>query len=255
MLEQIRHDAIVELRLARPPVNALDPGLVQALRTAIAAAPKDGARGLVLSGRPGMYSGGLDVPALLQLDRAALRQFLHDFFSLCGAIACSPIPIVAAITGHSPAGGAVLSIFCDYRIMARSVDPQKPFRIGLNEVQVGLSVPACIQVGLQRLVGTYRAERLMVAGAMLDAEEALRVGFVDELAAVDDVVPRAMAWLQALLSLPPSAMATTRRLARRDLADAFADQSRWLLDEFAEAWFGDETQAVLKALVARLKKP
>jgi enoyl-CoA hydratase/carnithine racemase len=254
MLDTIRHDAIVELRLARPPVNALDPGLVRALRAAIDSAPASGARGIVLSGRPGIYSAGLDVPVLLQLDRGELRQFMHDFFSLCGAIAASPIPIVAAITGHSPAGGAVLSIFCDYRVMAHSVDPEKPFRIGLNEVQVGLSVPACIQFGLQRLVGTYRAERLMVAGAMLEGEEARRIGFVDELTAIDDVVPRALAWLQELLSLPAQAMSTTRTLARRDLAEAFADPASWLLDEFAAAWHGEETQSILTALVARLKK-
>lgn len=254
MLESIRHDTILELRLARPPVNAIDPGLVAALRAAIEAAPAQGVRGIVLAGRPGMYSGGLDVPALLALDRPALRAFLRGFFELCGAIACSPVPIVAAITGHSPAGGAVLSIFCDYRIMARSVDPAKPFRIGLNEVQVGLSVPVVIQAGLQRLVGTYRAERLMVAGTMLDPEEALRIGFVDELADVDHVVPRAILWLQDLLRLAPFAMSTTRRLARRDLVEAFADPGKWMLDEFSEAWFGEETQGVLKALVARLKK-
>ena len=254
MLETIRHDDILELRLARPPVNALDPALVQALRSAIEAAPAHGARGIVLSGRPGMYSGGLDVPVLLHLPREQLMSFLHEFFGLCGMIACSPIPIVAAITGHSPAGGAVLSIFCDYRVMARSSDPAKPFRIGLNEVQVGLSVPACIQFGLQRLVGTYRAERLMVAGAMLDSEAALRVGFVDELEEGDRVVTRAIAWLQELLKLPPQSMSTTRRLARRDLAETFADPSKWLLDEFADAWFSAETQTTLQALVERLKK-
>ena len=254
MLDTIRHDAILELRLARPPVNALDTGLVQALRTAIETAPAQGARGVVLSGRPGMYSGGLDVPVLLQLPRDELMRFLYDFFGLCGMIACSPIPIVAAITGHSPAGGAVLSIFCDYRVMARSADPAKPFRIGLNEVQVGLSVPACIQFGLQRLVGTFRAERLMVAGTMLEADAALNVGFVDELADVDQVVPRALAWLQDLLKLPPQSMSTTRRLARRDLAETFADPTKWLLDEFADAWYSAETQSTLQALVARLKK-
>ena len=254
MLETIHHDAITELRLARPPVNALDPALVGALRAAIDAAPRNGARGLVLSGRPGMYSGGLDVPALLRLDRAELRAFLDAFFSLCGAIACSPIPVVAAITGHSPAGGAVLSIFCDYRIMARSADPAKPYRIGLNEVQVGLSVPAVIQFGLQRLVGRYRAERLMVAGTMLDAEAAQRIGFVDEVAAAEDVVPRAIDWLLELLRLSPLAMSATRRLSRRDLVETFADKESWRLDEFAEAWYGAETQDALKALVARLKK-
>ena len=254
MLETTRHDTIIELRLARPPVNALDPQLVAALRSAIDAAPAQGARAIVMSGRPGMYSAGLDVPALLQLEQAALRQFLRDFFELCGAIACSSIPIVAAITGHSPAGGAVLSIFCDYRVMARSVDPAKPFRIGLNEVQVGLSVPALIQSGLQRLVGAYRAERLMVAGTMLEGEEALRIGLIDELVDVDQVVPRAVNWLHDLLKLPAQAMSTTRRLARRDLTEAFADPRTWLLDEFAAAWFADETQSVLKNLVARLKK-
>lgn len=253
MLETIRHDAILELRLARPPVNALDPELVRKLRAAVDAAPADGARAIVLSGRAGMFSAGLDVPSLLPLERTALRGFMEDFFGLCASLARSPIPVAAAITGHSPAGGAVLSIFCDYRIMARSIDAAKPFRIGLNEVQVGLSVPACIQAGLQRLVGPYRAERLMVAGAMIDADEALRIGFVDELADVDHVVPRAIEWLHELLKLPPEAMTTTRRLARRDLADGFAP-GKLMLDEFAEGWFGAETQNTLKALVARLKK-
>jgi len=82
----------------------------------------------------------------------------------------------------------------------------------------------------------------------------LRAGFVDALAAIDDVVPHALTWLQELLRLAPLAMAETRRLARRDLADAFADRSQWLLDEFTDAWFGAETQATLHALVARLKK-
>jgi len=253
MLETLRHDDILELRLARPPVNALDPGLVQALNAAVRDAPSQGARAIVLSGRPGMYSGGLDVPALLKLERAPLKQFLADFFGLCATLGCSPIPIAAAITGHAPAGGAVLSIFCDYRFMARSVDPAKPFRIGLNEVQVGLSVPAIIQHALRRLVGTYRAERLMVSGTMLDADDAQRIGFVDEVVAVDDVVPRALDWARSLLKLAPAAMSETRRLARADL-QTVADRSTWRLDEFAEAWFADDTQAVLQALVARLKK-
>lgn len=253
MLESIRHDAILELRLARPPVNALNPELVRRLRKAVEDAPAQGARGIVLSGRPGMFSAGLDVPELLQLDRAALVAFWQDFFGLCAALASSPIPVVAAIGGHSPAGGAVLSIFCDYRVMARSMDPAKPFRMGLNEVQVGLSIPEVIQCALRRLVGTYRAERMMVAGQMLEPEQALTIGLVDELTGVDEVLPRALAWLGALLKLPPQAMATTRLLARSDLISLFADPTRLSVEEFADAWFGAETQATLKALVAQLK--
>ncbi|MDR3388360.1 MAG: enoyl-CoA hydratase/isomerase family protein [Rudaea sp.] len=254
MLETIRHDAIVELRLARPPVNALGPELVHALRSAMESAPASGARGVVLSGRPGMFSAGLDVPTLLQLKREDLIAFWQDFFGLCATLASSPIPVVAAVGGHSPAGGAVLSIFCDYRVMARSLDPAKPFRIGLNEVQVGLAVPECIQFALRRLIGGYRAERLMVSGTMLDSEQALAVGLVDELVPAEQVVPRALEWLQTLLKLPPQAMSTTRLLCRSDLIEVFADPTRMSVDEFADGWFGAETQSVLKALVASLKK-
>jgi enoyl-CoA hydratase/carnithine racemase len=138
--------------------------------------------------------------------------------------------------------------------MARSSDPAKPFRIGLNEVQVGLSVPECIQCALRRLVGPYRAERLMVAGAMLDSEQALAIGLVDELTEAEQVVPRALQWLQNLLVLPPQAMSTTRLLARSDMIGIFADPTKLSVIEFADAWFGAETQATLKALVAKLKK-
>ncbi|HWT15898.1 MAG TPA: enoyl-CoA hydratase/isomerase family protein, partial [Patescibacteria group bacterium] len=132
MLERIEHESrILELRLARPPVNALSPALVAQLRPALADAAGQGFRAVVLSGQPKMFSGGLDVVELLQLDRAGMIAFWNDFFGLMAALARSPIPTVAAITGHSPAGGAVLSIFCDYRVMARSPDPDKPFRIGL----------------------------------------------------------------------------------------------------------------------------
>jgi Delta3-Delta2-enoyl-CoA isomerase len=253
MIDIIPHEAIHELRLARPPVNALDPAQVARLRDAIRTATHEGARALVLSGTPGMFSAGLDVPALLQLDRAAMHAFWNEFFGLCADLARSPIPIAAAITGHSPAGGAVLAIMCDYRVMACSVDAEKPFRIGLNEVQVGLSVPDCIQAALRRLVGAYRAERLLVAGAMIEAAQAQAIGLVDELAEIDAVVPRTLAWLRELLAFPPLAMRETRRMARADIAAVFEDPSTFRVGEFVDGWFAPEAQAVLRALVERLK--
>lgn len=248
VLETLRHDDILELRLSRPPVNALNPELVRALRAAVIAAPNQGARGIVLSGHAGMFSAGLDVPTLLQLDRAAMGLFWTEFVGLCEALARSSIPVVAAITGHSPAGGAVLTLYCDYRVMARG-----PFRIGLNEVQVGLVVPEIIQAAMRRLIGAHRAERLMVAGAMVEAEEAQRIGLVDELAETELVVGRAINWLQDLLRKPPQAMSETRRIARADLHAEFDGIGSISNDEFAERWFCEEAQSVLKDMVARLK--
>ncbi|WP_266168039.1 enoyl-CoA hydratase/isomerase family protein [Dyella subtropica] len=249
MLNLVTHDAITEINLARPPVNALNLELLQAIQGAISQAVKDGARGIVLSGAPGMFSAGVDVPALMGQDRNGVRVYWREFFGTCSAIAMSPVPVVAAITGHSPAGGAVLSLFCDYRVMAEG-----PFRIGLNEVQVGLIVPDCIQLALRRVVGTYRAERLLIAGAMIESQQALAYGFVDELTAVDQVTTRALHWLHELIALPPRAMQTTRSLARADLTTVWADPDALPLDQFVDAFFTEETQTVLQQLVARLKK-
>jgi enoyl-CoA hydratase/carnithine racemase len=249
MLDILSHDGgITELRLARPPVNALSLELLGVLREAIGQAPRNGARGLVLSGAQGMFSAGVDVPALLQRDRAGVREYWREFFAVGAALATSPVPVVAAITGHSPAGGAVLSLFCDYRVMA-----QGPFRIGLNEVQVGLVVPDCIQLALRRVVGPYRAERLMVSGAMIDAEQALACGFVDELTGVEQVVTRAVHWLGELLALPSQAMLATRAIARADLRATWQDVDALPLDGFIDAYFHPQTQATLQQLVARLK--
>lgn len=248
MLELIRHERIHELRLSNPPVNALNPALLKAIHDAIRAAPADGARGIILSGRPGMFSAGLDVPSLLALDREGLRTAFADLFGICEALARSPVPTVAALTGHSPAGGAVMAVFCDYRIMARG-----NYRIGLNEVQVGLPVPEVIQFALRRLVGRYRAERLLIAGAMLESEAAHAIGYVDELAEADDVVARSLLWLDELLRLPPKAQAETRRLSRADLAAQFDDPALLPVDSFLDGWFAPEAQAVLAALVAKLK--
>ncbi|HEX5304915.1 MAG TPA: enoyl-CoA hydratase/isomerase family protein [Dyella sp.] len=249
MLNRITHDTIVELQLARPPANALNLELLQSLRAALEEAPAAGVRGIVLSGTPGMFSAGVDVPALMGRERGEVRAFWREFFAVGAALARSPIPVVAAITGHCPAGGAVLALFCDYRVMAEG-----PFKIGLNEVQVGLSVPECIQLALRRVVGTYRAERLLVAGAMIDSSQALACGMVDELTGVDQVTTRALHWLRELLALPPHAMLATRTLARVDLADAYADVDALPLDAFVDGFFHPQTQAVLQGLVDRLRK-
>ena len=242
------HGAVRELRLNRPPANALSPELIVTLKQAVEAAPKDGARALVLSGIPGRFSGGLDVPLLLTLDRPAMAKVWQDFYSLLRALACSPIPVAAAITGHGPAGGTVLAIFCDWRGMAEG-----DWKMGFNEVQVGIPLPPVILGALKRQVGAREAERLGVGGLVFSAAEAARLGLVDELIPLERVVDRAVEWCQSLLALPPQAMTATRRGARADLAGLFDHVD----DELAEVianWWSDEAQSVLRAVAAKLTR-
>lgn len=248
MLTRIEHDAgIVELRLAHPPANALNPALVHELHMAVKTAPDKGARALILSGAEGMFSAGLDVPALLKLDKTSMDVFWKEFISLLRLIALSPIPMAAALTGHSPAGGAVLAIFCDTRIAAEG-----KFKIGLNEVRVGLPVPAVIYAALKRLVGVRQAERLCLHGLLISPEEALQIGLVDQVLPAQQVLPAALEWCRSLLALPPLAVAATRKLARADLADLFAELGERSHEELMNVWFSAETQAAMRALVAEL---
>ncbi|MCH6485226.1 enoyl-CoA hydratase/isomerase family protein [Pseudoxanthomonas sp. LH2527] len=255
LIDTIDHGDIREIRLARPPVNALNTELCRALIDALNTALDQGVRGIVLAGNPKIFSAGMDVPYLLSLgdDRHALLDAWQAFFGAARSLAESRVPVVAAITGHAPAGGCVLALCCDYRVMARSPDPARPFALGLNETQVGLVVPEGIQRLMRRVVGAYRAERLLVAGEMVPAERALEIGLVDELVDQTDVTARAVAWLQQLLRLPHTPMLQTRTLARRDLVEAL-EPALIQLERFVDAWHAPDTQVALRALVDKLRK-
>lgn len=255
LVQTQEHGDILEIRLARPPVNALDPELCGALRDAVTHAAQGGARGIALTGGPSVFSAGLDVPYLMSLgdDRAALMHTWEAFFGAARALVASPIPVAAGLAGHAPAGGCVLALCCDYRVMARSADPAKPFRIGLNETQVGLVAPEGIQRLLRRVVGAHRAERLLVGGMMPTSDEALAIGLVDEIATVDDTAQRAIAWAQALAALPRQPVLDTRAIARADAIDALHPRNIEL-DRFVASWYSADTQAALRAVLERLGK-
>jgi 3,2-trans-enoyl-CoA isomerase len=248
-IETLDHGPVRELRLARPPANALDPELVVTLERKVAEAPSEGARALVLSGREGMFSAGFDVPALLALDRDAMRGFLGAFLALLRRLATSEIPVVAAITGHAPAGGAVLAIHCDHRVMAEG-----GFKIGLNEVRVGIPLPRSLHSVLARVVGRRQAERLGARGLLVGTDEALAIRLVDELVPMESVVDRAIEAARDYVSLPPAAMRRTRELARADLAEIFEREQQSTWEAFVDDWFAPETQTTLRALVEKLQQ-
>ena len=254
-VETQAHGDILEIRLARPPVNALDPDLCDALRAAVTSAAADGARGIALTGGPSVFSAGLDVPYLMSLgtDRDALMQAWSAFFGAARALVASPVPVAVGMAGHAPAGGCVLALCCDYRVMARSPDPAKPFRIGLNETQVGLVAPEGIQRLLRRVVGPHRAERLLVGGLMPTTDEAFAIGLVDEIAGVDDTASRAIEWVRGLATLPRQPVLDTRAIARADAIEALNPRNVEL-ERFVEAWYSDDTQAALRAVLERLGK-
>jgi Delta3-Delta2-enoyl-CoA isomerase len=249
MINLIEHGPIRELRLNRPPANALTPELLMELMNQVNTASRQGVRALVLSGVPGMFSAGLDIPALLKLNRREISALWKTLYDAIGSLACSTVPICAAVSGHAPAGGTVLAIFCDWRIAAEG-----PFKIGLSEVQVGLPLPPIILHGLRRLVGAKQSERLAVRGLLLNPQEAFHIGLVDETVPAEEVVARAIQWSEDLLTIPHVAMAYTRQQARADLVALFERDLTSEIQNVGEAWWQPDTQAMLRSVADRLAK-
>jgi len=247
MIEIFRHQKVSEIRLQRPPANAINMGLMDALLEAHRKEVKKGAQAIVLSGKEGMFSGGLDVPEMLQMSRNEMTIFWDHFFTLQGTLLGSPIPVVTAITGHAPAGGAVLAMACDYRVAARG-----DWKIGLNEVNVGLPIPPPILAVLRFVVGDRTASRLAMTGEMLNMEQALSVGMVDELVDAEQVVERAVEYAQDLCRLPPQAMNTTRLHSKEHILQYKVTREQ--VQAATDAWFSDETQTVMQQLAAKLGK-
>jgi enoyl-CoA hydratase/carnithine racemase len=233
----------------RPPANAFNGRLLEQLGRYVREASTSAAEAIVISGAPGMFTGGLDIPELLGLGRDEIREFWRTFYGTLRAVAASELPVAAAITGHSPAAGAVLAVFCDYRVMADGA-----FKIGMNEVQVGLVPPLPLQYAMKRLTGPRVGDALLIAGALVTPAEALRVGLVDEVVPVERVVPTAIAWAERMAALPHEAMRDTRRIARADLVAQLDGLDDAALDEATARWFADETQQALRALVARIAR-
>jgi len=248
VLKQIEHRDVRELRMNRPPVNALTAELLGELRVAIERATQKGAKGIVLSGSPGRFSAGFDLPLLLGLDRKEIAKTWQELYGLLRTIAVSPLPIVAAMTGHAIAGGMVIAMFCDRRVMAAG-----DYKLGLNEVQVGIHLPPIVLACLRRLVGPRVAEYLAVMGPLLSPQEALKFGLVDELDEPDFVVSRAVEWCQRVVALPEAAM-SARYDARADLVALFEDTLLPEQDSFTASWFSPSTQKHVRAAVERLGK-
>lgn len=245
MLEIVDHrlysrNRVRELRIWRPPVNAFNFELLALLEDAIAEAQRIGVGALVLSGRDGVFSAGLDIKEAALLSRAEMARTLVALRGVTLAIGRSEIPIAAALTGGCLGAGAVFSLFCDYRVMDR-----RSGRFGITEVRGGMAVGRHMIHALARIVGEHRAQQLTMGAIVLDARQAGEQGLADELAGPRFVVSRAVAWCDRALKLPRGAMSRTRTAARAGMQRMLAEMEADPIEDRVDEWFGDEAQANL----------
>lgn len=242
-------EGVTVVRLSRG-ANALDEEAIRCVDETFAALERDGAPALVLcSAHTSVFSPGLDLKRLDGQPREAIRTVMVRFNALLRRLAVYPAPTVAALTGHAIAGGCLLALACDRRVMARS-----GARIGLSEVNLGIPVPAGAVTMLLALYQTRAVEQLVLEGDGFGGERAFELGLVERLASPGEVLADARRLAQHLASRPRSGWATAKQYLRHDLARRMAERDEAELERFLDHWFEAETQDRIGALVASMRR-
>lgn len=237
------------ITMARGKANAINAAMLDELHVAVGEAAADrSVRAVVLaSASTKLFSAGFDVAEVFPLDGPAMATFFDRFVGLFEALRAMPKPTVAAISGHAYAGGAILALGCDFRLMAEG-----EVGFALNEVNLGLVLPRQTVQPMLRVCGDAVLRYLLLTGQPLSSSRALAAGLVVDLAPAEDVKAQAIALARSLAEKPPRAFAALKAaLATEPLSAA---ERGSVGAEFAAFWDGEESRARRAAAVAAMKK-
>ena len=249
-IKQTTEEHISHIYLDRGRSNALHREMLDELAGVVADAQNDPAvEGLVLHGKEGFFSAGLDLITLYDYNEEEVRSFWHMFMDVVRALVAFDKPAVAAVSGHSPAAGCVLACCCDYRVMAEG-----DYIIGLNEVPVGLVVPESIFQLYGFWLGQAQAYRYLLEGKLLKPEEALAAGLVDEVVDGRRIRSAAERQLRKYTQYERNTWRQSKRNMRRALLEAFDANHDATIEAVLKQWWSPATRSIVKTIIDNLAK-
>jgi enoyl-CoA hydratase len=240
---------IAVLRMEAGKANAISAAFLDRFEQLLREVDTSGARGVVLTGYDRFFCAGLALPSLIAVDRAGMRAFVVRFSDFMEHLCVYPRPLVAAINGHAIAGGCVLALQCDYRVM---IDGGA--LIGLNEIALGIGLPPAASESLRAVIAASSWEHLAERGHLMSPKEAQQAGLVDEVVVEDQVVARAIHLAGLLAERPAAAFAQIKGERRRPLLAAMRADRETRLERWLDTWFTDEARALINKAVARLQR-
>ena len=247
-IKQTTEERISHIYFDRGRSNAFHQEMLNELAMVVADAQDDPAvEGLILHGKEGFFSAGLDLITLYDYNEGEVRDFWHTFMAVVRALVAFDKPAVAAISGHSPAAGCVLACCCDYRVMAEG-----DYIIGLNEVPVGLIVPESIFQLYGFWLGPAQAYRYLLEGKLLKPEEALGVGLVDELVDGRRIRSAAERQLRKYTQYERNTWRQSKRNMRRALLDTFDANQDETIEAVLKQWWSPATRSIVKTIIDNL---
>src|SRR5437899_1589038 len=240
-----RDGEVALIRLENGKANAIGPSFLDRLESLLG--QLGDARAAVITGQGSAFSAGLDLPALIDLDRVGMRAFVLRFDAVMMRLFELPIPLVAAVNGHAIAGGCVLALQADLRLVA-----DRDARIGLNETQLGIGLPAVVLETLRCQVPPQSLALIALEGRLFSPRDALQVGLVHEVVPEAELFDKALARAQALAALWPSGVRQVKSALRAPVAARIRELDATQSEKWVESWLSAEP--ILRATVARLKK-
>ncbi len=238
-------DGIATLTMDDGRANAINETFLLSMERALKEAASAGA--LIIRGREKVFCGGLDLPALVALDRSRADYFFNLFDSVHLQLLEFPRHIVTCCRGSAIAGGAILLAAGDARL---ALDGGK---VGITEAALGLSFPTPALEIVRVALGDRNLGEAATTGRLYEGTDRQRIGFVTEVVSADAMDQRAGEIAGEYARLDGRAVGYVRLQVRRaaiERAKAFAVADRAV---FLDGWYSEATQTAMKAVVARLK--
>jgi len=237
--------AIAVLRMDRPPANAIDLEMADQFEKSLEdIARDDGIHALVVTGNGSCFSAGLDLKAVPTYDKTQQQEMVMRVNQLFGALYALPLPTIAAMNGHSIAGGVILNLACDYRIGAEG-----DYKIGLAELRVGVPFPVAAMTIVQSELSHPVARMMVLTARNLSPQAALSFGVLDELQPAKELLAHAIQTAEEMAELPRDSYRRIKRQLRSTALSRIEDAIGNRNEPMLESWLSEETRtASLQAL-------
>jgi 3,2-trans-enoyl-CoA isomerase len=232
--------------------NAINGAFIREAHTLMDEAESDPAiRALVVtSTHKTIFCPGVDLPSLMGRSGAEMRAFYEALTGIVRRRVGYPKPEVYALNGHTVAGGCMMALAGDYRVMAKG-----RYAFGLMEIDVGLAAPIGVVEMIRHFLGGHVAERVLFSGERFTPERALALGLVDEVVEPERLMDRALEQARLLGGKPAGGYRRLKRHARQALTERMLTLDAAQLDDLVEQWFSEETQHLVGIAVQRMTKP
>ncbi|XP_059204551.1 enoyl-CoA delta isomerase 1, mitochondrial [Centropristis striata] len=243
---------VAVLRMQSPPVNSLSLDFLTEFCISVEKLEMDkSCRGLIItSSLPKVFSAGLDIMEMYGKSPERCGEFWRAVQEMWLKLYSSNMVTIAAINGSSPAGGCLMALTCDYRIMADN--PR--YSIGLNETKLGIVAPFWFKDTMSNTVGHRTTEEALALGLLYNPAEALQKGLVDQLVPEDQVLTTATQTMTKWLAIPDHARQITKSMMRKTFIDKLVSKREADIQNFVSFITKDSIQKSLGMYMEMLKK-